>query len=77
MLVPVTAVFARPEGPVVFRKTTTGWQKVPVQVGPRSRTQVVDREGGCSRATGCWRAIPSRWVREAAAADGADHRGRR
>jgi hypothetical protein len=38
-------VFARPEGPVVFRKTATGSQKVPVVVGIRSRTQVVIQQG--------------------------------
>jgi HlyD family secretion protein len=45
LLVPVGAVFARPEGPVVFRKTATGWQKVPVKVGQRSATQVEIRAG--------------------------------
>jgi len=45
LLLPVTAVFARPEGPVVFRKTATGSQKVPVVVGTRSRTQVVIQQG--------------------------------
>jgi HlyD family secretion protein len=45
LLVPVTAVFARPEGPVVFRKTATGSHKVPVVVGARSRTQVVIVKG--------------------------------
>jgi HlyD family secretion protein len=45
LLVPLTAVFARPEGPVVFRKTATGSQKVRVVVGPRSRTQVIIAEG--------------------------------
>ena len=45
VLVPVTAVFARPEGPVVFRETATGHQKLPVEVGPRSRTQVVILKG--------------------------------
>jgi HlyD family secretion protein len=45
LLLPVTAVFARPEGPVVFRKTTTGSQKLPVVVGMRSRTQVVIQQG--------------------------------
>jgi HlyD family secretion protein len=45
VLVPLTAVFARPEGPVVFRKTATGHQKVPVEVGARSRTQVIIVKG--------------------------------
>jgi MFS family permease len=45
VLVPVTAVFARPEGPVVFRKTATGSQKLPVVVGARSRTQVIILKG--------------------------------
>jgi HlyD family secretion protein len=46
LLLPVGAVFARPEGPpVVFRKTATGWQKTPVAVGPRSRAQVVITSG--------------------------------
>jgi hypothetical protein len=30
---------------VVFRKTTTGWQKVPVRSGRRSRTQVQVKAG--------------------------------
>jgi multidrug efflux pump subunit AcrA (membrane-fusion protein) len=45
LLVPLTAVFARPEGPVVFRKTATGHHKQPVVVGARSRTQVVIQSG--------------------------------
>jgi HlyD family secretion protein len=45
LLLPVTAVFARPEGPVVFRKTATGSEKVPVVVGARSRTHVVISKG--------------------------------
>jgi HlyD family secretion protein len=45
LLVPVTAVFARPEGPVVFRKTATGSQKLPVVVGARSRAQVIILKG--------------------------------
>jgi HlyD family secretion protein len=45
LLLPLAAVFPRPEGPVVFRKTTGGWQKLPVKVGPRSRSQVVIASG--------------------------------
>ena len=45
LLAPVEAVFARPEGPVVFRRTSTGWEKVRVTVGRRSRTQVEVKTG--------------------------------
>jgi HlyD family secretion protein len=45
LLLPVGVVFARPEGPVVFRKTGTGWQRTPVVVGARTRTQVVITSG--------------------------------
>ena len=38
--VPLTAVFPRADGPVVFRKTATGWQSTPVKLGPRSRSEV-------------------------------------
>jgi HlyD family secretion protein len=45
LLVPVEAVFARPDGPVAFRRTTGGWEPVRVTVGRRSRTQVEIRSG--------------------------------
>jgi multidrug efflux pump subunit AcrA (membrane-fusion protein) len=45
LLVPVGTVFARSEGPVVFRKTASGWQQVPVKVGQRSATMVEIRAG--------------------------------
>ncbi|HEY0708793.1 MAG TPA: efflux RND transporter periplasmic adaptor subunit [Polyangia bacterium] len=43
--VPVNAVFARAEGPVVFRKTATGFAKVKVELGARTRTEVEVKAG--------------------------------
>jgi HlyD family secretion protein len=40
VLAPVAAIFLHGEGPVVFRKTRTGWDKVKVELGRRSRTEV-------------------------------------
>jgi hypothetical protein len=34
------AVFHRSNGPVALRKTTTGWQSVPLKLGAASKTQV-------------------------------------
>ena len=45
MLAPVGAVFARPDGPLAFRRTTGGWETVRVTVGRRSRTQVEIKTG--------------------------------
>jgi multidrug efflux pump subunit AcrA (membrane-fusion protein) len=45
LLAPVDAVFARAEGPTVFRQTTSGWEKVRVELGERSPTQVEVRRG--------------------------------
>ena len=45
LLVPLGAIFPRPEGPVVFRRSGTGWKQVRVVVGQRSRTHVEIREG--------------------------------
>jgi HlyD family secretion protein len=45
VLAPVEAVFARPDGPVAFRRTTTGWEPVRLTVGRRSRTQVEVKSG--------------------------------
>jgi HlyD family secretion protein len=45
VLAPVEAVFGRAEGPVAFRRTAGGWEKVPVTVGRRSRTQVEIKSG--------------------------------
>lgn len=42
---PVNAVFARAEGPVVFRKTATGFSKVKVDLGARTRTEVEVKAG--------------------------------
>ncbi|MCG5051491.1 MAG: efflux RND transporter periplasmic adaptor subunit [Myxococcales bacterium] len=36
LLVPVEAIFHRPEGPVVFRKTATGFSRTPVTLGKRN-----------------------------------------
>jgi multidrug efflux pump subunit AcrA (membrane-fusion protein) len=40
LLVPVDAVFPGPEGPVAFRRTTTGHERVALRLGRRSRSQV-------------------------------------
>jgi HlyD family secretion protein len=40
VLAPLAAVFPRAEGPVVFRKSGTGWKRVQVELGRRSRTEV-------------------------------------
>jgi HlyD family secretion protein len=45
VLAPVEAVFGRPEGPVAFRRTAGGWEKVSVTVGRRARTQVEIKSG--------------------------------
>jgi multidrug efflux pump subunit AcrA (membrane-fusion protein) len=47
VLAPLSAVFMRTgeDGPVVFRKTGTGWEKVRVQLGRRSRTEVEVKSG--------------------------------
>jgi HlyD family secretion protein len=45
VLAPLEAVFMRSEGPVVFRKTATGWEKVRVDLGRRSRAQVEVKSG--------------------------------
>jgi HlyD family secretion protein len=45
VLAPVAAVFSRASGPVAFRKTATGWQKVLLELGRRSRRQVEVRRG--------------------------------
>jgi HlyD family secretion protein len=45
LLAPVDAVFGRPDGPVVFRRTPAGWEKVRISVGRRSRTQVEVKSG--------------------------------
>jgi HlyD family secretion protein len=45
VLAPLDAVFGRPDGPVVFRKTATGWERVRVELGRRSRTQVEVKRG--------------------------------
>jgi HlyD family secretion protein len=44
-LAPVDAIFNRPDGPVAFRKTTAGWERVRVQLGRRARAQVEVRGG--------------------------------
>jgi HlyD family secretion protein len=45
MLAPLDTIFGRPDGPVVFRKTATGWERVRVELGRRSRTQVEVKRG--------------------------------
>jgi HlyD family secretion protein len=45
VLAPLSAVFPRGEGPVVFRKTATGWQRTRVELGRRSRTEVEVKSG--------------------------------
>ncbi len=46
VLAPVDAVFARPDGPVAFRRITAGgWEPVRLTVGRRSRTQVQVQSG--------------------------------
>jgi len=36
LLVPLEAVFTRPEGPIAFRRTSVGFEKVPLQLGTRN-----------------------------------------
>ena len=66
VLAPVRRCSPRPEGPVVFRKTATGWEKVPVTVGraraPRWRSRAGLQPG--DRVAGA--AISRRRAREAA-----------
>jgi hypothetical protein len=38
-------VFPRGEGPVVFRKTATGWQRTRVELGRKSRSEVEVKSG--------------------------------
>jgi HlyD family secretion protein len=38
LLAPVEAILPRPSGPVVLRRTVTGWQEVRVELGRRTRT---------------------------------------
>jgi HlyD family secretion protein len=45
LLLPVDAVFARPSGPVAFRKTGSGWERVALELGRRSKTHVEIRRG--------------------------------
>lgn len=45
LLVPAQAVFPTAEGPVVYRSSLTGWQRVPVEVGERNDTFVEIRSG--------------------------------
>jgi HlyD family secretion protein len=45
VLAPLDVIFGRPEGPIVFRKTATGWERVQVELGRRSRTQVEVKRG--------------------------------
>jgi HlyD family secretion protein len=44
-LAPLDAIFARPEGPIAFRHSGSGWQRVPVELGRRSRTHVEVKSG--------------------------------
>lgn len=45
VLVPIEAVFMRPDGPIVFRKTSSGFEKVKVVLGQRSRVQIEVKSG--------------------------------
>jgi HlyD family secretion protein len=45
VVAPLTAVFPRGEGPVVFRKTATGWQRTRVELGRKSRSEVEVKSG--------------------------------
>jgi multidrug efflux pump subunit AcrA (membrane-fusion protein) len=45
VLAPLGAVFMRSDGPVVFRRTATGFDKVKVVLGQRSRVQVEVKSG--------------------------------
>jgi len=40
LLVPADAVFPTPDGPVVFRKTTLGYERRPIKIGARNQTSV-------------------------------------
>lgn len=40
VLLPLEAVFHRSSGPVALRKTTTGWQTIPLKLGAAGKTQV-------------------------------------
>lgn len=40
VITPMNTIFHRPSGPVVFRKTTTGFEMVPVKLGANGKTNV-------------------------------------
>jgi hypothetical protein len=45
LMIPAHAVFPSPEGPVVYRRTVLGWEKVAVRLGLRNQGSVQLLEG--------------------------------
>ncbi len=45
VLIPLEAIFHRPEGPVAFRKTTTGFSRMALKLGARNRLYAEVLEG--------------------------------
>jgi HlyD family secretion protein len=45
LLVPIESVFTRGDGTIVYRKTATGFERVRVELGRRSRKQVEVKSG--------------------------------